>query len=71
MQFAENYSNVERPRPSVFGEFVRGGFVEKDGSGSWPQVPPSQIPWGIPVADQPLIVRYGENILYGSFRLCQ
>ena len=57
MQFAENYSNVERPRPSVFGEFVRGGFVEKDGSGSWPQVPPSQIPWGIPVADQPLIVR--------------
>lgn len=58
MQFAESYSNVERPRPSVFGQFVPGGFVHKDGCGSWPHVPPSYIPWGIPVADQPPIVRF-------------
>jgi hypothetical protein len=57
MQFAESYSNVERPRPSVFGQFVPGGFVHNDSSGSWPQVPPSQIPWGIPVADRPPIMR--------------
>jgi hypothetical protein len=57
MQFAQNCSNVERPRPSVFGQFVPSGFIGNDGSAGWLQVPPSQMPWGIPMADQPTIVR--------------
>lgn len=58
MQFAQNYSNAERTRPSVFGQFVPSGFIGNDSSAGWLQVPPSQMPWGIPMADQPTIVRF-------------
>ncbi|PNF37456.1 hypothetical protein B7P43_G15515 [Cryptotermes secundus] len=58
MQFAQNYLNAERPRPSVFGQFVPSGFTGNDSSAGWLQVPPSQMPWGIPMADQPTIVRF-------------
>ncbi|XP_021921602.1 uncharacterized protein LOC110830696 isoform X2 [Zootermopsis nevadensis] len=57
MQFAQNYSDVEKPRPSVLDHFVPG-LIGNDGSAGWLQVPPSQMPWGIPMADQPTIVRF-------------
>jgi hypothetical protein len=57
MQFAQNYSNAERTRPSVFGQFTPSTFIGNDSSAGWLQVPPSQMPWGIPTADQPTIVR--------------
>ncbi|KAJ9600108.1 hypothetical protein L9F63_009584 [Diploptera punctata] len=58
MQYVPGFSNIEIPRPSVFGQFIPGGIINNDGSANWLQVPPSQMPWGIPVADQPSIVRF-------------
>ncbi|XP_069677425.1 uncharacterized protein [Periplaneta americana] len=58
MQFAQSYSSVENPRPSVFGQYVPTGYMGNDGSAGWLQVPPSHMPWGIPMAEQPAIVRF-------------
>ena len=57
MQFVPGFSNIETPRPSVFGNFIPSGVVSNDGSASWLQIPPSQMPWVIPLADQPTIMR--------------
>ncbi|PSN46047.1 hypothetical protein C0J52_07693 [Blattella germanica] len=58
MQFAAGFSNIENPRPNVFGQYVPGGIIGSDGSANWLQVTPSQMPWGIPMADQPTVVRF-------------